>query len=93
MCTYNRHVLGTGSVLEGHILKNSGSGVMGCMLYSAVSVIATHLFQILLVVSIVAERVVQIGNSSSSECSLHGGLSIDRHVFQRASSVLVACAV
>ena len=62
MCTYNRHVLGTGSPVEGHILKNPGLGVMGCMLYCAVSVIAMHLFQILLIVSIVAERMVQIGN-------------------------------
>ncbi|MES8781218.1 hypothetical protein U6T93_12205, partial [Cutibacterium acnes] len=44
MCTYNRHVLRTGSVVAGHILKNPGLGVMGCMLYCAVSVTAMHLF-------------------------------------------------
>ena len=44
MCTYNRHVLGTGSVVAGHIIKNPGSGVMGCMLYCAVSATARHLF-------------------------------------------------
>ena len=31
--------------------------------------------------------------SSSSERPLHGGLSIDRHIFQRASSVFAACVV